>query len=110
MSETFNIKRNDLSPSIRWELEDPDTVLTNATVVFNMKHRGENGEVVINRAPAMVVSSADRPTLGYEWVEGDTAAAGLFEAEFEVTYADGKPETYPNSIEGIPIKIVPDIG
>lgn len=108
MSETFTIKRNDTSPAIRWELEDPDTNLAGATVVFNMK-RSSDGEMVIERGAAEVVAGADRPTLGYNWAEGDTEVAGLYEAEFEITFADESIETTPN-FENIVVKIGVDLG
>ena len=108
MSETFTIKRNDTSPAIRWELEDPDTNLVGASVVFNMKNT-VTGALVIDRGTAEVVEGADRPTLGYNWAEGDTAVAGLYEAEFEITFADESVETTPNS-ENIVVKVVVDLG
>ena len=108
MSETFTIKRNDTSPAIRWELEDPDTNLVGASVVFNMKNT-VTGALVIDRGAAEVVEGADRPTLGYNWAEGDTEVAGLYEAEFEITFSDESIETTPNS-ENIVVKVVVDLG
>ena len=108
MSETFTIKRNDTSPALRWELEDPDTNLAGASVVFNMKNT-VTGALVIDRGTAEVVAGADRPTLGYNWAEEDTAVAGLYEAEFEITYADESVETTPNS-ENIVVRVAADLG
>lgn len=108
MSETFTIKRNDTSPALRWELEDPDTNLAGASVVFNMKNT-VTGALVIDRGTAEVVAGADRPTLGYNWAEGDTVVAGLYEAEFEITFADESVETTPNS-ENIVVKVMVDLG
>lgn len=44
-----------------------------------------------------------------QYMPADTDTAGRFEAEFEVTYADGAVETFPN--DGfIVVQIGPDIG
>jgi hypothetical protein len=42
------------------------------------------------------VTATGTPTVEYSWQAGDTATAGLFEAEFRVTYAGGRIETFPN--------------
>ena len=108
MSETFTIKRNDTSPAIRWELDDPNINLVGASVVFNMKNT-VTGALVVDRGAAEVVAVAARPTLGYNWAEGDTAVAGLYEAEFEITFADESVETTPND-GNIVVKVVVDLG
>lgn len=90
MSETFYIKRGDTSPALRFALE-PAVGLTGASVQFQMRLRG--GVTVID-APGSIVEGA---TVEYAWVAADTAEAGLYEAEFRVTYADGAVETFPNS-------------
>jgi hypothetical protein len=91
--ETFYIKRNDTSPAIRYAL-DPATVdLTGATVRFQMRAR--NGAMVLDAAAA-IVTATGTPTVQYGWQPLDTAAAGLFEAEFRVLYGNGTVETFPN--------------
>ena len=91
--ETFYIKRNDTSPAIRYAL-DPATVdLTGATVRFQMRAR--NGAMVLDAAAA-IVTATGTPTVQYGWQALDTAAAGLFEAEFRVLYGHGTVETFPN--------------
>ena len=81
-------------------LGDPRSLSVHCTVTV---------ELVIDHGTAEVVAGADRPTLGYNWAEGDTAVAGLYEAEFEITFADEAVETMPNS-ENIVVKVVVDLG
>jgi hypothetical protein len=101
----FTIKRGDTSPAIRYALEPATVVLTGATVRFQMRAR--NGAVLMDVA-ALVVPATGTPTVEYSWQAGDTATAGLYEAEFRVTYADGKIETFPN--EGfIPVRVNEDV-
>lgn len=108
MTQTFKIKRGDTSPSLQWELNDPNINLAGATVIFNMK-RMHNGNLVANRAPAEVVAGAARPTLAYNWQPADTDIAGTYQAEFEITFADQSVETNPN--DGfILVIITPDLG
>lgn len=108
MSETFNIKRGDTSPALLWELEDPETNLIGATVVFNMK-RARDGVLVIDRGAAEIVAGAERPTLRYNWQSDDTEQVGMHEAEFEITYADQSVETTPNATN-IVVRVVADLG
>ena len=103
--DTFYIKRGDTSPAIRYALEPATVVLTGATVRFQMRAR--NGAVLMDAA-ALVVTATGTPTVEYSWQAGDTATAGLYEAEFRVTYADGKIETFPN--DGfIPVRVNEDV-
>jgi hypothetical protein len=89
----FTIKRGDTAPAIRYALEPATVDLTGATVRFQMRAR--NGSVILD-VGALVVTATGTPTVEYSWQAGDTATAGLYEAEFRVTYADGKIETFPN--------------
>jgi hypothetical protein len=94
MNETFFIKRGDTSPAIRFALEPTSTNLTGALVRFQMRSRA--GAQVLD-APALVITATLAPTVQYNWLAADTLAAGQFEAEFRVVYADGTIETFPNS-------------
>ncbi len=64
--------------------------------LFSMRPKGSNNAAVIDRQGATVVTAQDTPQVRYDWEAADTATAGFFEAEFEVTYADGSIETFPN--------------
>ncbi len=95
MQDTHFIKRGDTSPSLLYALEPASVVLTGATVRFNM--RDAAGAVIVNRAAATIVTATGTPTVRYDWVGADTDTAGFFDAEFEVTYAGGAVETFPNN-------------
>lgn len=102
------IKRNDTRTAIRATLLGPDrnpVDLTDATVRFLMAdHKGTlkvNRDVWIQNAPG-----------GEVWVvfePGETDTVGLYRAEFEVTFSDGRVETYPNDRYFF-VQIVPDLG
>lgn len=94
MSETFYIKANDTAPSLIYALSPSSVDLTGATVRFSMQSRA--GVVAISRAAAVTVTPTGAPTVRYDWQVGDTETPGFYEAEFEVTYAGGAIETFPN--------------
>lgn len=106
MRETFYLKRGDSSPSLVYALTPASVVLTGATVRFNMRLAG--GATKVSRAAAVVVTATGTPTVRYDWNAADVDTAGFYEAEFEVTYAGGAVETFPNS-DFIRVQIAGDI-
>jgi hypothetical protein len=56
---------------------------------------------------ATIITATVSPTVEYDWVSGDTATPGFYEAEFVVTYLGGDIETFPNS-EFITVNIFGD--
>lgn len=94
MADAFYIKRGDTSPKLIYTLS-PLVNLTGASVVFNMRKTGQAN--IVNRGVAAIVAPASAGVVSYAWTAPDTALAGTFIGEFEVTYADGTIETYPNS-------------
>ena len=93
----FIIKRNDTAPVMEARLLTKtlqNVSIVGATVVFNM--RSPSGVVVIDRA-AVTVLNAETGLVKYEWDAGDTARSGTYQGEFEVTFFDGKIETFPKS-------------
>lgn len=96
MAETFNLKSNDTSPSLLYTLSPVTTDLTGATVCFNMRP-ATGGAVKVSRAAAVVVTETGTPTVRYDWTAQDTDTSGTYDGEFEVTYAGGAVETFPNT-------------
>lgn len=105
--QTFTIKRGDTSPALLLELGGAEISLAGATVVFSMVPFPA-GAAVISRAAAGVAAGFALPVVQYDWTAGDTAAAGDYLAEFEVTFSDGTRETFPNG-DHLLIRIVSDL-
>lgn len=105
---TFYIKQNDTSPSIGATLKDGESNvidLTDANVKFHMRPVG-GSTVAVDRAA--VILSPTEGTVRYEWLDGDTVATGVYQAEFEVTYVNGTIETFPN--DGyITVQVLPEL-
>lgn len=104
MAADFNIKRGDTTPPIESELQDNDgqpVDLTGASVRFLMKPRG--GPTLTVDGAADVDADPTTGRVSYSWVGpvgvtlGDTDEAGEYAAEWEVTFADGSVQTFPNS-------------
>ena len=106
--ELFIIKENDTSPDIMAVLKSPEGEvidLSGAQVKTYMSDY--SGEEIIINADAQIIDALEGKVV-YSWTEGDTQKPGRYKLEFEVTFADGKVQTYPN--QGyIEIEITEDI-
>ena len=110
--ETFYIKQNDTASFITRDLKDAfgsPVNVTGASVVFSMRVKPA-GTMKITRQPSVVVT-AGTGRVRYEWASdgSDTNTADEYEGEFQVTYGNGKIQTFPNDGH-IPIVITDDVG
>ena len=104
----FYIKQNDTAPILLVTLKDGDGAvvdLTAATAVFKMR---AVGQTTVKTSAAAIIHSADGGQVRYEWAAADTDTIGSFEAEFQITFNDGKIETFPNA-DFIRITVTDDI-
>lgn len=93
----FSIKQNDTSPSIRANIVDYNgepVNITGGSVRLHMKEVGGDGTLIVKN---MSILDAQNGLVQYDWVVGDTADVANYNAEIQVTYADGEIETYPNA-------------
>ncbi len=104
----FQIKRNDLEPSIYGTLYNADGTLVNLTgktVTFVMRNRG-GASAKVNAAATIV--SASGGEVRYDWTGTDTDTSGSYLAEWQTT-SSGRSQTYPNA-GYITIDIIDDLG
>ncbi len=93
----YRHKQGDTTPPLTVTLQH-NTVpinLTGATVRFHMSPAIQGVGSVVN-APGVVLD-APAGRVRYMWAVSDVAAAGVHRAEFEVTFADGTVESFPNA-------------
>ena len=90
------IKQNDTASSIKRVLVDSFSSpvnLTGASLKFSMRVKPA-GTVKISAASA-TVSEAGLGKVQYDFTASNTDTADEYEGEFEVTYSDGKIQTFP---------------
>lgn len=100
---SFSIKQHDTSPSYTATL---GVNLTGATVKFIMRLPGSSSTKVSESA---TITGATAGQVQYAWASGDTDTAGLYAAEWEVTFAGGVKQTYPGE-DYYYVNVVPDLG
>jgi hypothetical protein len=107
--ETFYIKQNDTASFLTRDLKDAfgaPVNVTGAAVKFSMRVKPA-GTVKVDDEDAVIVT-AGTGRVRYEWTAANTNTADEYEGEFQVTYANGKIQTFPN--DGyIPVVITDDI-
>lgn len=102
------LKRGDTRTAIRATLLEPSgspVNLTGASVRFVMADL--RGAIRIARAAEIVDPAGGKVLMVFETSETDEA--GTYRAEFEVQFADGRKETYPNG-DYLTIQIMSDLG
>ncbi len=109
--DPFLIKQHDTAPSLAAVLSEdgePIAIPPGAAVVFVMRPRSRGCQAA---APALeraaVVVNGGAGAVRYDWAVGDTAAAGVYDAEFKLSVA-GMITTYP-SAGYIPVTVVKDL-
>jgi BppU N-terminal domain len=93
----FTIKAHDRLPAIAATLVDAEQVpvnLTGATITFIMADATSR---IVKTASAAVLVNPEQGQVRYDWASIDTATAGDYVAEWQVTYAGGKQQTFPSN-------------
>lgn len=113
MANEFHIKRNDTLPNLKLQLIDRSCLgskipfdmssVTGAT--FTMKN--SCGDIKIMAKDAQIISYSGG-VVQYNWEIDDTSESGVFYAEFQLLYNDGKRLSIPQ-IGAIKIEIENDV-
>ena len=93
---SFFLKQDDTAPVFQYTVLDEDSVainLTGATVTFYMQD--ENGIEVIT-AGSVTITDATNGVVEYQWLAADSDVAGIFFAEFVITFSGGTIRTSPD--------------
>lgn len=92
----FSLKAHDLLPPIKAVISsggaDP-LDLTDATAVTFIMRAKTGGTAKVN-ADA-VIEDAAGGTVRYDWAAGDTDTPASYQAEWQITWSDGKQQTAP---------------
>ncbi len=96
MSYDVIIKRGDTRNCIKAVLKDTSgspVDLTDCRVNFHMARIGRQPNV----SRATHIENAAVGEVWVVWAPGETDISGIYRAEFEVIYKDGRHETFPNN-------------
>ncbi len=105
--QVFHIKKGDRLPAIKATLEGPDGKAVDLTDAASFRFLMEG----LTPGTALLDSGPTAGRLVYFWEAGETDTIGAFKAEFEVTWNDGRVQTFPNSDEDrIEVVIYADLG
>ena len=107
----YELKRNDTYPPVIATLQDEQGTipLTGATVRFKMAPAPDSGLTVSPISRTCTITDAANGKVQFSWQVGDTATAGVYRGEFEVTFPNGAVETFPSN-DYINIIIRSDLG
>lgn len=97
----FTIKRGDTAPALIIECVGADLSLAAAVRVIGAR----SGNKVIDH----VGSGDDQGLITYLWDAADTAQTGLIEMEVEVTWPDGRIQTFPSGERYLTVLVTADL-
>jgi hypothetical protein len=101
---TFTLKRGDTLPALRATLIDAVGSAVNITGATVRLHLNTPEPL----DAAAIIDNASLGEVHYDWQTGDTDEAGLFRAEWQVTFSNGQIETFPNDTNDL-VRIRPDL-
>ena len=98
---TYTVKRGDTAPVVADTLLDSSgnaVNLTGSTVKFHMSTWDLQTVVINGNATGPNGGSPDNTgQVQYQWQSADTTTAGVYRGEWQVTFAGGGVETWPDA-------------
>jgi hypothetical protein len=86
--------KNDLRPSILATLKNADGTVVDLTGCSAKFHMRQNETAIINK-DATIITPPTAGQVRYDWASGDTNYSGMCHGEFEITFGDGKKQSFP---------------
>jgi predicted metal-dependent enzyme (double-stranded beta helix superfamily) len=84
---TYYLTQNDAGVTMTATLKNADGTaidLTDATVVFHCGQAGDAANAIVDAAAVVLDGAAGR--VAYAWTAADTAEAGTYDAEFQISW------------------------
>lgn len=117
LAADFVIKRNDQREALRGTIKQNgnpvDLTTANAIHIYLYTEETEAKTTRRIKTGTVIVLDAVNGRVEYLWEADDLVKAGLYLGEFEITWDDGTPQTYPNGADGKPyftIGVPEDLG
>lgn len=108
----YTIGRNDLLSLLTVVLKDADGNAVDLTAATSIRFHMFTSAGV-QKIDADAVKNADqvghKGEVTYTWQAADTDTAGEYNAEWEVTWNTGKPQTFPNTPNKFFIQVTKDL-
>lgn len=107
----FYLKQGDMTPALRTTLTDKETGLPldlTAATAARIRVRKADATALLFDRVASIVAPPTSGKLEYAWQAGDTAIAGDYYVEWEVSYGLGNVKTYPSADYNL-ITVVPKL-
>lgn len=95
--EPFPIGQGCRLPVIRTQLIGDDDLPADLTDAVSIVFRFLKNDVLLFSSAALAEGDPTDGVVRYEWAVGDTDRYGAFDAEWIVTYSDGREETFPGN-------------
>lgn len=93
----FTIKQNDRLPVLEAFLQNPDGTAVNLAGTGTVCKFGMRLPGLVSKVDAAaVITDGLNGKVQYQWTAGDTDTSGEFIGEFQVTFTDGRKQTFPN--------------
>lgn len=104
----ITLKRGDRNPSLEATLQQATGAPIPLHGVTQVKFLMKDENTLKIDSPVTIIDAA-RGLVKYDWAAEDTDTVGNYQAEFEITFSDGKKMTVPNN-GYIVVVILEDLG
>lgn len=99
----------DLEPSLAGTVTSAGVGVNLSTAASVAVHVKRPDGTIINRAPVLANQTTTPGGWTLTWQAGDLTVTGLYAVEVEVTWAGGRPQTFPPGVDNQYFRVNPQI-